>query len=112
MKRHKVLYGSGFDKHTPGPWFIVGDYIHDRQTFFDESGARIGETPNSICEMHAVPFGKKDANIRLIAHAPDMYEALVVIAGMQVQDSTDFKELANLCISMAKLELSRIGGIP
>lgn len=63
-------------QHTPGPWFIAGDEIHDRETKYDEHGARIGETANSICEMHPAPHGAGDANGRLIAAAPRLLETL------------------------------------
>jgi hypothetical protein len=63
-------------RHTPGPWVIAGSQIHDRVTFFDENGARTGETPNSIAEVHAMPFGEQEANARLIAAAPALVEAL------------------------------------
>ena len=39
-------------KFTKGPWFLKnGNEIHDKNTLFDESGARVGETPNLIATV-------------------------------------------------------------
>ena len=64
--------------HTPGPWVFVGKEIHDQKTLFDESGVRIGNTPNSICEIHPMPSGCHAANARLIAAAPELLEQLKI----------------------------------
>jgi hypothetical protein len=59
--------------HTPGPWFLQnGNEIHDKDTRFDESSARIGETPNLIA---TVDFFNTEANGRLIVAAPELLEA-------------------------------------
>jgi hypothetical protein len=63
-------------QHTPGPWFVAGREIHDRSTEYSETGARIGNTPNSIAEIHPVPRGDAEANARLIAAAPELLAAL------------------------------------
>ena len=63
-------------QHTPGPWVVSGLEIHDRETRFDDSGARTGNTPNSIAYLHLVPVGCREANGRLIAAAPELLEAL------------------------------------
>lgn len=74
-------------KHTPGRWVVVGQEIHDRQTGHDETGARIGETPNSICQIAPIlertaggtpvlNTSASEANARLIAAAPDLLDAL------------------------------------
>lgn len=58
--------------HTPGPWFVApsGTTVHDKRVWFDEHGARCGDTPN-ICIDAETP-----ANARLIAAAPDLLAAL------------------------------------
>ena len=47
------------------------------------------------------------ANVRLIAAAPSMYDALWAIANMQVQEETDKGEVLALCMSIARLELEK-----
>ena len=70
-------------KHTPGPWFLVnGNEIHDRETKYNEQGARVGDTPNIIAKIEYVPTWVPEgasiieANGQLIAAAPEMLEAL------------------------------------
>lgn len=91
--------------HTPGPWFVVGREIHDRITEFDESGARIGSTPNSIAEIHVMPFGNQEANARLIAAAPEMADALRS-AGKMLQfaaNATEDEDYADAASDIEKL---------
>lgn len=52
-------------QHTPGPW-----------TFDDDYYVVAGEENDIICELWSQD---KDANARLIAAAPEMYEALKAI---------------------------------
>lgn len=52
------------------------------------------------------------ANARLIAAAPSMYDALAAIANMQTQETTEWWELATLCISIAKIEIAKLEGKP
>lgn len=64
-------------KGTKWPWIIAGNEIHDRKTYFDENGARLGETPIGICELHIQPYaGQEEANAKLIAAAPELLETL------------------------------------
>jgi hypothetical protein len=65
-------------KHTPGPWVISGDEIHDKRMKRDEHGAWIGDRPNRIATIDYMPTseGTADANIALIAAAPDLLGAL------------------------------------
>ena len=69
--------GHTMTQHTLTPWHPAGDEIHDRATEFDKHGARIGDTPNSICEMHLVPFGAKDANRDFILRAVNCHDDLL-----------------------------------
>jgi len=65
-------------KSTPGPWFVApsGTTVHDKRVWFDEHGARCGDTPN-ICIDAETP-----ANARLIAAAPDLLEALIATSAV------------------------------
>jgi len=47
------------------------------------------------------------ANVRLMAAAPSMHDALWAIANMQVQEETDKGEVLALCKSIALLELEK-----
>ena len=83
-------------KHTPGPWTVNGDHIsrlrpHKVLTGRDERGNRICGTedrPEGIPVARVIFSSKEDgqANARLIASAPLMYERLVKEIG---QDETD-----------------------
>jgi len=50
---------------------------------------------------------KHTANVRLMAAAPSMYDALWAIANMQVQEETDKGEVLALCKSIALLGLEK-----
>lgn len=59
-------------KHTPGPWEATPDWTHDRMEIRDKDGRRI-----AICMMdYPLGVATHDANARLIAAAPAMYELL------------------------------------
>jgi hypothetical protein len=84
-------------KHTPEPWFLQnGNEIHDKDTRFDESGARIGETPNLIA---MVDFFNTDANARHIVRCvnshPALLQALRAVVAMEYDrdpESRNFDE--------------------
>lgn len=58
-------------------WFFVnGNEIHDRETKYNENGARIGDTPNLIATIEEAPFWNSSQHGRLIASAPDLLAAL------------------------------------
>lgn len=65
--------------HTPGPWFVApsGTTVHDKRVWFDEHGARCGDTPN-ICIDAETP-----ANARLIAAAPELLAACRLVEQAQ-----------------------------
>jgi hypothetical protein len=98
---------------TPGPWKATKTSSH----VYHDAG---NEHDGVICKMaHAgsLQWACKDpsslentANARLIAASPSMYDALAAIANMQVQETTDFRELAALCISIAHIEIAKLEG--
>jgi len=52
-----------------------------------------------------------EANARAMACAGSMINALWVIANMQVTEHTDVKEVLDLCISIAQIELEKCQNI-
>jgi hypothetical protein len=64
--------------HTPGTWVVSGTAIHDRETNYDERGARIGETAMRIAktEIMAVP-GQQEANAQFIVTACNAHDKLL-----------------------------------
>lgn len=59
-------------KYTPGPWFVCPDSLTvcDKRVWFDEAGARHGDTPNMVIKAVSA------ADAALIAAAPELLEAL------------------------------------
>lgn len=57
-------------KYTPGPWFADGLTVCDKRVWFDEAGARHGDTPNMVIKAMSA------ADAALISAAPDLLEAL------------------------------------
>ena len=51
-----------------------------------------------------------DANARLIAAAPRMYDALRAIDGMKITEETDKAKVLAICMAIAKIELENIEG--
>jgi len=76
-------------KHTPGPWFYGIAYVPDKGEqpldymgpgYYDNAGILAGEETIVGCDEYDIfgPMNKEErqANIRLIAAAPDLLEAL------------------------------------
>ena len=85
--------------NTPGPWFLQnGREIHDKDTQFDASGARIGDTPNLIATVDCF---NTEANGCLIAAAPELLEALIGLLP-NVKHLNDSYSRARAAIAKAK----------
>jgi len=52
--------------HTPGPWFPATGWV----------GAGTLENPRVICSVHGYPYGNTEANVQLIAAAPELLKEL------------------------------------
>lgn len=62
-------------EHTPGPWRAsLGRHVW--RTFRDEQNRRCHTPIAEACETLQMKDGELAANARLIAAAPDLYEAL------------------------------------
>ena len=65
-------------KHTPGPWRAVG--FHGDKTWLHVQADYDGEV-HEICDLDEPAGGRsprlKEADARLIAAAPEMYDALL-----------------------------------
>ena len=62
-------------KHTQGPWFAhpLTLQVVDKKMWFDEDGARHGDTPNMVINCDSL------ADTHLIAAAPEMLAALEAV---------------------------------
>jgi hypothetical protein len=97
-------------KHTPGPWTIY-NHAGTNSGHYDgylKSDIRAGADLIHIRQSVAGnTFPRLAANVRLMAAAPSMYDALWVIANMQIREDTDKGEVLALCMSIARLELEK-----
>ena len=92
-------------KHTPGPW--------DRAQVIHTKACRIGTRARPVCDVlpyKGEPTPEDNANARLIAAAPDMYEALKGMLedyedqhGQGVCDCDTHVPVCNSCLSRAAL---------
>ena len=59
-------------KHTPGPWYAhpLTLQVVDKKMWFDEYGARHGDTPTMVIDCNSL------ADTHLIASAPELLAAL------------------------------------
>jgi CTP:molybdopterin cytidylyltransferase MocA len=72
-------------KWTPGPWFVVNCGTKDEPMMSVKAARIAGESPRhevAICATGDSPQAMENANARLIAAAPDLYEALKAIVGI------------------------------
>ena len=70
-------------KHTPGPWRVSLNK-HDECEVHSDSGEWIAVVPHQ-CVTALVPI--QEANARLIAAAPTMYQRLVLEIGKEAADA-------------------------
>lgn len=99
------------DKHAPGPWMIVAEdhrtgelYVRNRAGLI--AGRGVPYRYQGQGERHAVEMAEYRATFRLIAAAPDLYDALHAVMlefGPGTMSDTAFAQ-ANAALSKAKGE--------
>ena len=94
------LSEKGMSKHTPGPWYAhpATQQVVDKEMWFDEHGARHGDTPNMVIDCNSV------ADTHLISAAPDMLAALEHILGGALSLPRFAEEQASAAVAKAKGE--------
>lgn len=69
--------------HTKGPWFVVKDF----GVWYVK-----GSTVDTVAKLYYPPNGSADANGRLIAASPEIYDALEPFADIAGEGSDDFPD--------------------
>ncbi len=99
-------------KHTPGPWKVNLHHIGEYTADIEGRDSRHKDDPQVIRTIAVIlsRASKEEniANAHFIAAAPETASerdkfrvALQAIAGFQVDEKTNYKELAALCIVIA-----------
>lgn len=87
-------------EHSPGEWVVVGADIHSHEAQFDDSGARIGNTPNLIATVHETGetwLGvTKEANAELLAASPKLLAACEYVVNYHREHDSGEGELFGL----------------
>ena len=90
-------------QHTPGPWAVIYD-TDITGTECDPANGCVGSVDVAHVYLRTVP-GKSEANARLIASAPDLLEALILlVAGIENAVSPTFMPLVKARAAIAKAE--------
>ena len=89
--------------HTPGPWTV--EYYEKHDMYSIEHADDNGTPAKQIAYLHGGP-----ANAHLIAQAPAMLEALKAIAGMKVNEESDYKQILALCMGIAEIARAKAEG--
>lgn len=97
-------------KHTPGPWFLINDACVGGpvESGWEQAGCGIAH-----CGMRARTSEEAAANARLIAAAPEMYEALkALLACPDISDvaGEDKDPETHAAESIARAALSKARG--
>ncbi|MCY1299991.1 hypothetical protein D9M71_67300 [compost metagenome] len=102
------------NKHTPGPWEVVGQHVYTKLGAVNAHGSKASESDGwniaTICpwactnaddEDEDMPVTEVMANAALIAAAPDLLEALEAV--VRVADrATDEFDMARAAIAKAR----------
>ena len=103
--------------HTPGPWTMRNEYRKKEERVKYNPGNRFvvysdgldGHGKGNVMWSVADEI-ESEANARLIAAAPRMYDALRAIDGMKITEETDKGYVLAMCMTIARIELENIEG--
>jgi len=85
-------------KHTPGPWEITGGFV-------------VGPACNAIAKIHQQASPSVTlANARLIVAAPELLEALRMIAAETTVDGTEREELCATIQGLCRAAIAKATG--
>lgn len=99
-------------RHTPGPWFTWEDGVYSGTPTSKQKGMLTGYDAQ-ICEMDdfGVAPSERKANARLIAAAPDLLGALVMMDGLGLlQDCMGDSDGASCSKQVAREALAKARG--
>ena len=99
-------------KHTPAPWTFVEGFLEEDKKVYDywvRDAYGYG-----ICEIGRRQSQEAEANARLIASAPELLEALKVIAetpaGSMTNDSEALRHMHNFMVGVARQAIAKSEG--
>ncbi len=92
--------------HTPAPWRI-GTATDNNNLLIQQDGDR-PETRQVIAEIDPLP--NKQANARLIAAAPELFEALEYVLEICKLDNMDWDALENNAVPMMEKAIAKARG--
>lgn len=85
-------------KHTPGPWYArpLVLQVVDKKIWFDDAGARHGDTPNMVIDCNSV------ADTHLIAAAPELLAALECLLEYATHETAEEYEAIETALAAVK----------
>ena len=101
-------------KHTPGPWVVEKGWNGDRPTITAKvSKTQVIDNRGLIADLEHTPFIEHaQANARLIAAAPAMYEALAKLRleAIHYRNTGVGKQFLNEAIAQAEQAINQVWG--
>ena len=107
-------------KHTPGPWTADNWVYKDPQTNITENIVpvvlgkkfRIAaiDSDNGKDNPYTIPLSEAKANARLIASAPELLDAVLMLLGCTDLNTDDLDETSIETIEMAKKAIAKAKG--
>ena len=93
---------------SPAPWFAdTGrNAVYDKRVWFDESGARFGDTPNLVVRIE----GGRQADVHLIAAAPELLEALKLALEYWRHRQQRYKNRSPVWVQAARAAITKATG--
>ena len=91
--------------HTPGPWRVNESKISGKENISDLTeivGPQRNGSQRLIAKMYGCALPEGQANARLIAAAPELYEALVDLIGFLFHGKKDSQAILRATAALAK----------